>query len=326
MGIIDYPSVKSDAPSSRLLIAGSVLLSGLSLAGCVVHPKATISDLSSALGPGWTMAPLPNSALLPGAVVEVTTANGGSITNTSPIQIRWLGSLQDCGVPTDALAVNTASVPGIVSGDTFSLNASIAAKAVGVSLGSLGVNGSDSAHLTINTSSDDSLDYLHFSNWLDDPSNHAAVDKACGSQLTQSNIFIVQEAFVISSGSYNFVDGGGGTISVAPPNSPVTGSANVAVGNGGTITIGAPTVFALKALQEVPSGAFHVASITPQELTDEVRINDQALTPRIVEHETLADRYAAAIPLLTQPRVLVSPELDLGGTSITDISGLPPPK
>jgi hypothetical protein len=57
-----------------------------------------------------------------------------------------------------------------------------------------------------------------------------------------------------------------------------------------------------------------------------VRINYQALTPRIVEHETLADRYAAAIPLLTQPRVLVSPELDLGGTSITDISGLPPPK
>ncbi len=312
VGIIYHDVAKSDASSSSLLLASSVLLSGLSLAGCAPHSSRIIPGLGSGLGPGWTMVPLPNSALLPGAVVEVTSADGGTITSKGPIQIRWLGSLQDCGVPFDALAVNTASVPGIVSGDTFSLDASVAAKAAGVSLGTLGVNGNDGAHLTIETSSDESLDYLHFSNWLNNPVNHKAINDACGPELTESNVFIVQEAFVISSGSYSFIDAAGGTISVAPPSSPVNGSADVTIGSNGSITIGAPTVFALKALQEVPAGAFQVATISPQQVADAVGSYDRS-TPLVVsEHQTLSDKYAAAMPFLTQSKMLVSPELDLG--------------
>jgi len=261
------------------------------------------------------MVPLPNSSLLPGAVIQVTAGDGKPITTGSPLQIRWLGSLQgNCKVPENMLAINAASIPGITSDKTFSFDASIAAKAAGLTLGSLGANVSHDADLSISTSADQSLNYLQFTSWVNDPINHAVVDKACGSILTQPNVFIIQEAFVISAGDYNFKNSGGAKISVAPPNVPVNGSADVSFANGGTITIKAPTVFALKALQEIESGSFQLATVEPA-----------AINLRVVkQHQLTKHSNVAIIPPRLQP--LKSRIIALDANVISDVNNLPPSK
>jgi hypothetical protein len=241
------------------LLAASAAL----LTGCL-QPPAPFPDLDATLGAGWTAVPLPNSSLAPGAIVQVTAPNGGAVTNTSQLQVRWLGALQDCGVPATALVVNQAAVPGISSGSTFSLSASIAADLAGVSLGSLGGDASSSTNLTITTATDSALNYIDFTRWANDPANRMALAAACGPALNQPNTYIIQEAFIISSGSYNFKNTRGATISVTPPPQvPVKLSASGSDSGNAAITISSPIVFALKVLQPVPGGSFQVATITP---------------------------------------------------------------
>ena len=234
-----------------------VLASAMLLGGC--PSSAVVPPLAETLGPSWTMVPLPNTSLVPGAVVQVVQTTG-TPGKAGQIDLRLLGQLSDCAVPAAALVVQNAAVPSVTSGSTYGIDASLGAKLAGVS-GQLGGNVSSMANFTIGSSTDSTLDYIAFQRWATDVVNAASLSHACGQILAQSGVFVVQEAFGISSGSYTFQTKGGVSIGVTPPpNVPVQASVGANAGTTGGLTITQPVVFALKVLQPLPQGGFQVAS------------------------------------------------------------------
>ena len=302
--------------ASTVRVLGLALCS-VALGGCP-HTVTQPPLLRDALGPSWTMVPLPNSALLPGAIVRIVPpAAGASPQAGGQIDLRWLGRLADCGVPASVVVVSDAVVPGITSGSTFSLDASLGAKLAGVSA-QLSGNVSSTADFTITTSTDSVLDFIGFEAWANALPNAAALATACGAILNQPGVYVVQEAFVISAGSYSFKTDAGAKIGVTPPpNVPVTASLGGDSGSSGSLAITSPVVFALKVLQPLPQGGFQVAALGQAEA-------------KAVFHHHRARRPVAALSapspsLPPAPPPAPSPPLsplELGGKSITAIEGL----
>ena len=279
----------------RLSKSGILAVAAL-LAGCTPTLPNTklVPYLQDTLGPTWTIVPLPNTALVPGAIVQVLPPPASK--QGAGLDLRLLGRLSDCAVPPAAVVTNDAAVPGISAGSTFKFDASVGAKLAGVSA-SVAANAGAQTVFTVGAASDSTLDFITFQRWATDPANGTALSQACGTILGQTGVYVVQEAFVISAGSFTFQTSAGGKIDVTPPpNVPVTAGADAQTGKTGALTITQPIVFALKVLQPLPAGGFQVAAL--------------ATAPRphfAVPHASRPD----AGPLL------------LGGMPIGSVEGLP---
>jgi hypothetical protein len=286
----------------RIARAAILLGTPLLLCGCP-HPTPVQSlypTLRDTLGPAWMLVPLPNTALAPGTVVQVTAADGKPLTQASRIDIQRLGSLQqDCKVPSTALQVVDSAVPAISQGSTYSLDASIGANIAKIASIDLSANAGSTVDFTIKAATDSTLDFIALTNWATDPANAVLINQACRSTFALPNVYVVQEAFVVSDATYTFKDSNGAKISVTPPpNVPVHGSIGGSSDNNGGLTVTAPTVFALKVLQPVPEGGFHIA----------------AIATGVSPHESL---LAPPPPPPPQP-------LDLSGKTINAIQGVKP--
>ncbi len=285
----------------RVLHRAGALAGALLLGGCPGMPPApppVYPSLRDTLGPSWTLVPLPSGALLPGAIVRIQ--NEPAAAAQGSVVLQWIAPLSKCGVPDSALVVSAPALAAISAGATFGADASVAAQLANVS-GELGGNASSTANLTINSSTDSSLDYVSFQRWATDPANAQALSQACGSILAQPGMAVVQEAFVISSGSYTFQTNKGAKIKLSPPAKlPVQAGVSVTSGTQGTVTISQPLVFALRLLQPLPQGGF-------------------ALEPLVASNARRASRHAVRVP----PPPPLSPAIQLGGTTVTNIEGLP---
>ncbi len=236
----------------RVCLLGAVL----PLAGCPAPLPAPqiASSLRAALDPNWTLLPEPDSRMVPGAIVEIIPPAPGAAA--SKLDLRYEGSLALCGWPDFAKSVEEGATPAISAGTTVGFDASLGAKLAGVG-GQIGVNSSSQAALTIGKATFDTLPKIALQNWTQDPANAAIYKQKCGAYFSQPGYYVVSDAFVISSGSYTFLNSTGGSISVTPPPTvPVTASADVKVGDNGSVTITQPVVFALHLLQPLPMGAF----------------------------------------------------------------------
>lgn len=297
-------------PESKTTPPAAILTLATALAGCnLINPAPSLAPPLASLLPGYTLVPVPSATLLPGAVIQATAAAGGPIVAGQPIAITWLGTLADCGVPATVLATTSADVPGLQSNTSVSLDASIAAKAAGLTLGSLGANLAQNATLTISAASDVSLDYLQFAQWANNAANRTAVAAACGPKLAQPNTYVVQDAFQIAAGSYVFTNSAGGNVAVSPPSSPAGGSVSTTIGSGGTITIAKPAVFAIKTLQQLPSGSFDLAALTP--------VATASFGPS--HHHTARP----ALPPPPPPAPLAPMPVSLAGTPVAAVANVP---
>ena len=287
----------------RVLHHAGALAGALSLGGCLGTPPVpppVYPSLRDTLGPSWTLVPLPSGALLPGAIVRVVYGAAGVGGSPGSVALQWISPLSRCGVPDSALVVSNPPLAAISSGATFGADASVGAQLASVS-GELGADASSTANLTITSSADSSLDYVAFQRWATDPANAQALSQACGSILAQPGMAVVQEAFVISSGSYTFQTNKGGKIKLSPPGKlPVQAGVSVTSGTQGTVTISQPLVFAMRLLQPLPQGGF-------------------ALAPLVASNARRASHYVAG----TVPAPPVSAAIQLGGTAITSVDGLP---
>ncbi len=275
----------------------------LLLCGCP-HPgpmQSLYPSLRETLGPAWMLVPLPNTALAPGTVVQVTAADGKPLTQASRIDIQRLGSLQqDCKVPAAVLQVTDSAVPSINQGSTYALDASIGANIAKIASIDLSANTGSTVDFTIKAATDSTLDFIALTNWANDPANAVLINQACRSTFSLPNIYVVQEAFVVSDATYTFKDSNGAKIAVTPPpNVPVHGSIGGSSDNNGGLTVTQPTVFALKVLQPVPQGGFHIA----------------AIPVGAAPHESLLPPPAPPPPPHT---------LDLSGKTINAIQGIGP--
>jgi hypothetical protein len=172
--------------------------------------------------------------------------------------------------------------------------------------GQISANSSSQAALTIDKATFDTLPKIALQNWTQDPANAALYAQKCGSYFSQPGYYVVADAFVISSGSYTFVNATGGAVTVTPPPSvPVTANTSVKVGDNGSVTITQPIVFALHLLQPLPQGAFADAAPT-------------AAPPSL--HAHFATRHAARPALAAPPPAPVL----LSGKMIGSVQNLPP--
>lgn len=284
--------------ASRIPRAAAVLGAPLLLCGCP-HPGPVHSlnpTLRDTLGPGWMLVPLPTTALAPGTVVQVTSSDGKPLSQASHIDIRRLGSLkQDCKVPASVLQVTDSAVPEISQGSTYSLDASIGADIAKIASIDLSANTGSTVDFTIKAATDSTLDFIALTNWATDPANAALINQACRGTFSLPNVYVVQEAFVVSNATYTFKDSNGAKISVTPPpNVPVHGSAGGSNGDNGGLTVTVPTVFALKVLQPVPAGGFQIAAVS-----------------------------AGFSPHALPPPPPPQPPLSLSGKTITAVQGVP---
>ena len=297
--------------NAHLKRAGLLLLP-LALTACPApappNIAPTLQPLGAALGPAWTIVPLPNTKLTPGAIVQINPLDAPAIAQAKTVDIVWLGTLATCGVPDTVLAVTPGDVPGISAGTSYALNADISAKLGPASLDA-GANATSTAQLKIDASTDTSLNYVSFSAWVADADNAKAFNAKCRTLLAGANTFVVQEAFVISKGSYSFAKNTGGKLAVTPPpNIPVKAEVDANGGPTGDLTITQPIVFALKAMQELPEGGFRVAT---------------ALHPHTaVRHGHGPVAVAAGAPPPPPPPA-VPPESPLAGKTVQAVQRLP---
>jgi hypothetical protein len=243
-----------------LLLGGCAIVLG----GCP-HPSPVerlYPTLSATLGPDWLLVPLPNASLGPGTVVEVTADGAADLAHAKQLGITRLGSLKSCSVADAAVLVTDSAIPTMTEGATYSIDASLGAKLASIAAADLGANASSTADFTITKSTDSTLDYIALSRWMNDSANASVVQQACHNIFNQTNVYVVQEAFIISAGTYTFKDSHGANISVTPPpNVPVKASIDGSNGNNGGLTIDSPIVFALKVLQPLPDGGFKLAGL-----------------------------------------------------------------
>jgi hypothetical protein len=281
-----------------LLLGGCAVLLG----GCP-HPSPVqrlYPTLSATLGPDWLLVPLPNASLGPGTVVQVTADGAADLAHATQLGITRLGSLKSCGVADAAVVVTDSAIPAMTEGATYSIDASLGAKLANIASVDLGANASSTADFTITKSTDSTLDYIALSRWMNETANASAVSQACNSIFNQKNVYVVQEAFIISAGTYTFKDSQGANIAVTPPpNVPVKASINGSTGNNDGLTVDSAVVFALKVLQPLPAGGFQLASVG-------------AAAPH-----HLSAHHPAAAP----PPPIAGPLL-LGGKTIASVSGI----
>lgn len=266
--------------------------------------------LRDTLGPAWTLVPLPGANLAPGEIVQVNPLDGKPLSQSQQIDIVRFGTLQDCKVPASAVQVTDSAVPTMTLGATYSLDASIGASLAKIASVDLGANASSTADFTINKATDSTLDYIVLANWAADPTNAQTMRSACQSIFNQPNVYVVNEAFIVSDGNYSFKDNYGGKIDVTPPpNVPVHGSVDGSTGSSGGLTVSTPIVFALKTLQPLPQGGFQLAQAAPPP------------PPRFTGHHSAAARKHYAVP----PPPPAPGPLTLGGRTIGAVQPAPSP-
>ena len=177
------------------------------------------------------------------------------------VDIVWLGSLTtSCKVPADAIGLQSGDMPGFSAGTSVSIDATLAASLASVSLG-LGGNFEKSSTLTIRKASLDTINLINLDNWLQTPANRSSFEAACGPVLQQSNVFAVDEAFVIADGTYSIKNTAGAKVAFTPPpNIPVKASADASGGSSGDLTITQPVVFALRQMAPFTGSVFALAA------------------------------------------------------------------
>ncbi len=244
-----YPACRA-----TLLLSTGLAASTLGLVGCTPPPSPPLASLQQVLqsiDPSWTMLPLPNSALMPGSIIQIDSVDGSPVTTASTLNIRLRGNLSDCGFPADVLSPLKGTIASIGSGRNVSLDASIAAKAAGIDLASVSGTLANDVTLTIGASTDQILDIEKLRSWQENPANDATIARSCVDDLNRKDVYVVPEAFVITSGSYSFTTSSGGSLSVAPPHVPVGVSTGVTLSTNGSVSINSDTVFAIKEAQQI---------------------------------------------------------------------------
>lgn len=234
--------------SRVVLILGSVV----AIASCTpAGPQSyKIPWLAEVLPPDWTIIPLPNGSFVPGEIVQIQPVPTRDGKKT--VDIGGLGNLvSSCSVPSSVLAIQSGNMPGVKSGKAYNISASI-----GLKLARIGadVSGqySGTTTLTIEKDAVPSLNFINVNNWI--LRNRAAFESRCLAWLSKPNVYVIEEAFVVSKGSYSITYKDGATVKVTPgANAPVTASLGVSNSPTGELNIIEPVAFALRQMGQYSS-------------------------------------------------------------------------
>jgi hypothetical protein len=238
---------------SSCVSATAIVLLLVSCASKVKSPLA-IPGFASALDAGWVEVPLPDSRLVPGALIQIFPVDA------STVDLRWIGSLEGtCKIAASVLNTTIGDTPkGTKASREFYLDGS-----VGATLRNWNVTTdaqyASQAILSIKSGSTRSLDVTAFRTWYAVPANRDAVDAACGSALSNKTTYVIQEVYIVSDGTYSFSDDLNPSVAVKPRTSStvqVEAFADARGRQSGELTIAKPIVFALRRVQRTADGGW----------------------------------------------------------------------
>ena len=172
---------------------------------------------------GWVSLPLPDKRMGPGSVIKVTKKDGAVI-------MQWLGDLRRCGITDREFRYVRGKYSGIGIGESFRINASVAAGYIAKLDGTADFEKAGGAIMQIEASGGDSVDFDALTNWMANSGAAQRMPQVCNNLLAQEDIYLVSEAFRISQASYGLVDKNGAKLAVA-------GAAFAQTGSSGTLSV-----------------------------------------------------------------------------------------
>lgn len=223
------------------------------LAGCPNSPPVKLTPLSEPLQKaGYIILPLPDNKARPGAVVQVTQDSAGEP------QVRWLADFRSCGLTDKDMGLTKGIAPDLSQTDSYSVDAGavLAVASINVNV-SPQLQAARTAALKVSNDGADALDLITLSAWFADPAHVAGMPAICRTFLAQPNVYLVSDAFRVSSGLYELKDSAGAKIDLkALSGQNLSANGNVTVNSDGSLTISSDQYIAVKNIKQVSLGNF----------------------------------------------------------------------
>jgi hypothetical protein len=199
--------------------------------------KQTLSFYKSG---GWIPLGEPDSRFVPGSIFEM-----------KPSQYpRWISSLGTCGVPDDVSKPNTSNGGTFSYTGTANYGASVVAKIKGVTLGP-NFSKATTATLDQTGSGPSGLNIIAIAIWMS--KNGGAFSSICTGYLSQPDIYVAQESYLVSSGKYTLKDSTGAKLNLLGLNNKIlslSANADATITADSSLQLSVPVYTALHAAVE----------------------------------------------------------------------------
>ena len=234
-------------PLFKLALRAHVIVAFLLVADCARNPGATTgpgpvpprpSAATAAFykNNGWVPLPEPDSRFEPGTIFDLDEKTG----------VRYLSSLQTCGVPATVLTPVTNNTGTFTNLASAEYGASAPLKIAGVSVGPefKRIQKTTFAQSDAGASSFDLIQVLI---WLG--RNAASFEPVCKEFLARPGVFIAQEAYRVGQGKYTLHDNTGAKLDIKGIKTQfltIDPSANVKVEQDSTLVLTVPVYTAVR--------------------------------------------------------------------------------
>jgi len=157
---------------------------------------------------GYTPLLMPSSINEPGALVAVSTNDGGDT------YLEWVGDLASCGVPEDVFAPREGAFPQFGGGKSYDIGLNVLANLSGGATVGGNLGAAKTSQLTVNKAGNEVIPRLKVAAWLTNPLNEENIEDYCLKAITDQKVAIISDVAFIEDGSFGFKDQNGAKITV----------------------------------------------------------------------------------------------------------------
>ena len=237
------------------------LVLAMCMGGIAVGQILSQSDLRRLYGSRWVVLPFPDSRITPGSIVSIKKS-----------QVAWESDLKSCGAPKDVLAVNSSNSGKVTlnGAGEYGANAVIALKGVEIGPDFKRVK---KTTLTADQHGPEGLDRIVLGTWFNDPATK--LSKECSDFLSAKDVFIVQEAYRVSKGTYTLLGDNNAKLELKGLNLGIlklSASASAKTTTDGSLAFEQPVYTAIRRLKRFSDGSLKTLGDPGAEKTDDVTV------------------------------------------------------
>jgi hypothetical protein len=201
---------------------------------------------------GYIFLPLADSKMAPGSVIEVKADKSGE-TN-----VRYLADIRKCGLTNSDLGFKSGTTGALATNRKYSVDLSAAFEILQIAASAKPkLLAAKTVEFKADETGTDAIDLIATTIAIADPDKSKNFNKFCRDFLSQPDIYLVNEAFRVSKGSYSFKDSAGLTIDLTALKSQnFSANGNLSIANDSSITISTDEYLAIKDVRQIGSGAF----------------------------------------------------------------------
>lgn len=242
-------------------VPGCCLIRKGSGLGKLYTPKEWIRLLKSK---GFTPVPFPDSKYVPGSIIKVTDDEG----------VSWIDDLSSCRYPLSEFELKSY-IPTITFTKNIEYGASTVINIRGITAGP-GFDRVSKVRMEITDHGADAFRLIKLEVWMEDPDNREKVSQKCMDYLLQPDIYLVNEAFRVSKGTYTLFDKTGAAIKLETPTIgnllQFQPEVKYEITNDGSLIIEQPVVLAIRKAVRIGKGFQTLRSPGDEEITADAKI------------------------------------------------------